>query len=239
MPDAKHTKERPILFSAPMVRAILDGRKTQTRRAVSRGNSDTAAVWSWLELDDKKVPAAYPGKTFADNGYLHVTCKPHPDDPQDDPGYWTCQRVYPRWGIGERLWVRETWAKSRNNTIYAAESVYSEGPKGNADDWDWDDSCGKNVWRPSIFMPRSASRLTLEITDVRVQRAHQISEADAEAEGVQVPHGIDPNKTTGWRESMKYRLSFEALWDSINSKGAWAKNPWVWAMTFKVVKNDK
>ena len=126
---------------------------------------------------------------------------------------------------GDHLWVRETWAKSLHNYLYAADCVVSEGPQGNTDDWDW--SCGPNHWRPSIFMTRAASRITLEITGVRVERLQEISEEDAMAEGVQA---VISGKCHGWTPHV---LEYCILWDKINGPGSWDANPYVWAVGFK------
>lgn len=184
-------KERPILFSAPMARAILEGRKTQTRRVVKPQKR-------WL----------IPG-----TGEMCVT--KHDMIP-------TC----PYGVIGDRLWVRETWAEfpSDGDTIYRADFDDSVRHTDGTPLRDW------LRWRPSIFLPRRASRITLEIVGVRVERIQDTSEEDARAEGMvrEVLHA-----ETG--EHRTARDNFSIIWDSINGAGAWASNPWVWALTFKRV----
>lgn len=205
-------KERPILFSAPMVRALLAGTKTQTRRAVSRGNSvldwdgNSLAKWGGLDLS---IATAF-------------------------------NRICPRWWRpGDRLWVKETFGLHAHLdfTDWHRGSIRGEieddirerfAVAYRADHYDKDHA----AWRPSIFMPRWASRITLEITDVRVQRLRDITDEDAKAEGITEAEAayerdVYPHDS--------YRRAYSALWDRINGPGAWASNPWVWALTFKRV----
>ncbi len=183
--------DRPILFSAPMVRALLEGGKTQTRRALKPQPSwepatvdgcSFAAGWSWAGLS--RFPDA---ARFCEAAAQFVPCAP-----------------------GDRLWVKE--AHSFGTKAYP-DCLYR------ADDGGYD-----LRWRSPIHMPRWASRLTLLVTDVRVQRLQDISEADALAEGVEHHAGSDGPCA-----------EFEALWNSINGPDAWAENPWVAAITFEVV----
>lgn len=209
-------KERPILFSAPMVRAILDGRKTQTRRIVKAKDSDPercitlttlmANVNEWREQN---------GRWFGIDGY-------------DTLVFADC----PYGQVGDRLWVRETcWVRQWGNTFNGIGVDYKAGgdplhlPKR-----------PKNVgrmccWRPSIHMPRWASRITLEITGVRVERLNEISRDDAIAEGC----GI--NSEGEWLNEIECGITrqqrFRELWNSINGKDSWSANPWVWVISFK------
>lgn len=237
-------KERPILFSAPMVKAILEGRKTQTRRVVSPGNSDFGSApreyWDHACFD-----APHPGVLvdgYRGDGYLHVPCHCQTENHYLVPNRvddcerceergWTDtrHRLYPRYATGDRLWVRETWRETGSGqradfkipkikvpVLYAADDPL-EGP-----------------WRPSIFMPRWASRITLEITEVRVERLQDISEADAMAEGMPQNAAID------CRPGYRNRELFQELWDRINGKKhPFASNPWVWAIEFKIVEESK
>lgn len=183
-------KERPILFSAPMVRAILDGRKTQTRRVIKPQPSLTP------EMDtDAGIAKFY--------------------DVDECIGSIRCPYGVP----GDRLWVRESfyvqpeiWALHRGPQPldYAADVTPDQV----------EDYAGK----PSIHMPRWASRISLEITDVRVQRVQEISDEDAIAEGYGAAFG----------PGFRYR-AFDSLWDSIHGSGAWERNEWVWAVTFKPI----
>lgn len=217
-------KERGILFSAPMVRAILDGTKTQTRRAVKF----------------RREPTPYPGLERAWSAEVHgqqvwVNSQTH------HPQHISKHSPY---GVpGDRLWVRETWALDPN------EPAESRAVLFRATDPGWDDSGSGLKWRPSIFMPRWASRITLEITEVRVQRLHDISEADIRAEGVtaeavralvgrdyitervneafeQVVHIVDMSPRDLWRVG----------WSAINGAASWDANPWLWCLTFRRVQ---
>lgn len=211
------TTERPILFSAPMVRAILTGRKTQTRRVVR---------WPF-----KGQPRDEELDNLGDGQSLYVRGKAVP-----------CP-----YGIdGDRLWVRETWAHSgadkRRALIYRADegtaSLALQAPE-----------FGK--WRPSIFMPRSACRIVLEVIDMRCERLQAISYEDALAEGApdfaemlsKVPEEQRESKAYGETlEQCARRLQwpqrwYRQLWESLNAKRgfAWKSNPWVWVMEFKRV----
>lgn len=195
------TKERPILFSGPMVRAILEGKKTQTRRVVRPQPEiipGAPALQAWLEVvDDGTIPCPY--------------------------------------GVpGDRLWVRETWGRTdyeydgpfQNCTIYRAD-----GESGLSD-------VTANRWRPSIHMPRWASRLTLEVVDVRVERVQSISNTDAEAEGVAAWAKAYCSQRP--RDELQPWAYFQLLWDSINkSRGyGWDANPWVWVVEFRRVESE-
>jgi len=225
---------RPILFSAPMVRAILNDEdsKTQTRRVVSPKNSlvngsppcmrsDPEIICAWPNLDFSKAwvdrgpsPAGNPGP------YLKV---PGGDD--------SAHRVYSRVQPGDRLWVKETFRADRAEppeeeddptfVLYRADLTNRQereerrlvrlGPQ----------LAAAHRWTPSIFMPRWASRITLEVTEVRAQRLQQIDVGDALREGVAGPCILD---------------NFQRLWDSINGERpgcSWVDNPWVWAITFR------
>jgi len=216
------SRERPILFSAPMVCAILDGRKTQTRRLV-------------------RNPARLDGLMLAG------------EEPEWSP--------YGR--LGDRLWVRETWryADWTDDGMpyieYAADNarrLVEDVPEDWADrveavwarlsepeNYGIDGKAADRKWRPSIFLPRWASRLTLEVTEVRVQQLQEISEEDAIAEGVTTRceersndyHGDQTDHLTHATGACHVE-AFAHLWDDINGKRApWSSNPWVWAITFR------
>lgn len=199
-------KERPILFSAPMVRAILDGRKTVTRRILK---------WDGL-------PDAPPTEKFCTKGEpaWQETC---------DPGYWIgCDTngttIFARcpFGVpGDRLWVRETFYLEGNSADQPRYRADGEAPKG-------------IDWTPSIFMPRCASRLTLEVVSVRVERLQEISVEDAKAEGVE-EH--DDDGVTYYGPFGKGHVcavsAFAILWEEINGPGSWSANPWVWRIEFR------
>ena len=213
-----------------MVRAILDGIKTQTRRVVTAHTSQThvtRARWPLLEFDAAWVdhgpsPAGNPGP------YLHV--------PLTDEHDTTVHRVYPRLQVGDVLYVRETWGV---NHRWDCEPPRVIPPDTNINyRATWDGPCGL-IWRPSIHMPRWASRITLEVLDVRVERVQDISSTDCIAEGIQtdaeifnfgcgvVPHDMLVKKRIVYR--------FESLWNSINAKRGYdfESSPWVWVLTFK------
>ena len=222
-------KERSIIFSAQMVRAILEGRKTQTRRLrwLEEINQNPDA-WSLQRIDRldymaKKSARGKFGAYFSSNQIAPRTLHIAPV-------------VSPYGKPGDRLWVRETWCPlvhgsyepmERDRKVrsaydfspgYAADPVYGFGQV-------WDEI--KPRWRPSIFMPRWASRITLEIADVRVQRVQEISQADVMAEG------ISKEYESHLRTTAVCRAAFVDLWNSIHGSGAWERNDWVFAYTFR------
>jgi hypothetical protein len=242
-------KERPIIFSAPMVRAILDGRKTQTRRIV-KPSPGRQSEWLTGELIN-----SVPHGEIIDGGWQmhHPRAGTHyagVDVGYDSPLGWVkCPYGKP----GDRLWVREAWGY-RGGSWFGAEPeverirlayredgsealfvrpVNSYNPserrstEQNNSYW--------HSWRSSIHMPRFASRITLEITDVRVQRLQEISEDDAKAEGAEWYGVADlkPNGDLREGDSVAYRAGFHDLWSSINGKENYQSNPWVWALTFR------
>lgn len=200
-------KERPILFSAPMVRAILGGRKTVTRR-VCNGQRE-----------------------LSNEHDFRLDCCPYGQP-------------------GARLWVRET------------HSIYPAHGQHRADGLRWGpwaglptvvlpdgtqiayfregfDRSDPGRWRPSIHMPRWASRITLEVTRVRVERLQDISEADARAEGAKYHNGFGVGHS-GWRHDdgdvhLDARSAYARLWNGVNGAGSWDANPWVWVVEFKRV----
>lgn len=235
-------KERPILFSGPMVRAILEGRKTQTRRAITKEN---IRFWSG-GLD-------YPGKfEKADNELLeHMLCDALDFRLIDGVWVWSakafdyqapatrtqwmgkCQYGQP----GDRLWVRENgWERPDRTPRMMRHGAGTWEPYYfDADGLTEDERDQLKRWgfkrRPSIHMPRWASRITLGITDVRVERLQEISGADAKAEGVSIPAHVPQDGA-----DMDWALrEFRKLWQSINDAGSWEKNPWVWAIEFRRV----
>lgn len=229
-------KERPILFSAPMVRALLAGTKTQTRRVVT----------PQPDKDQKLVLVT--GST----GFQCVMDTSPLPYPAVRRIRWDCRHGRP----GDRIWGRETfWAWGRWETRFSK--------KKGRDEWYFVDltrECGKSYlydadkpdpqpragkrdggvapkWhkRPAIFMPRDASRILLEITSVRVERLQDISEADAMAEGAgQV--GVETGEITTSSAPVEigsYTLGYYELWESLNGSGSWDANPWVWVLEFK------
>jgi hypothetical protein len=210
-------KERPILFSGPMVRAILDGRKTQTRRVAKHP----------LFLEAKRV-CSYKQQSefdliFEDDSGAIVLC------PYGKPG--------------DRLWVRETFFPVhtvKHEPKFAAvipEILY----RADYEDREPDRSViAPHHWKPSIFMTPALSRITLEVVSVRVERLQDISEADAIAEGVeQVGGGRYWLGAPGLVPSGTAAQAYYELWESINGAGSWPKNPWVWVVEFQLVKGAK
>lgn len=212
-------KERPILFSGPMVRAILDGRKTQTRRVMKpQPSHDSELQVGFFEpTNTDRNGMQYPGKSV-------FGC-------WNDEDGWKCPFGSP----GDRLWVRETWTPDHKDFYPHFPVCYQAdfGPeyeRKHGKVW----SSEQNAWfpwrwRPSIHMPRWASRITLEITGVRVERLNDISEEDAIAEGMDWHRG--PLRV-GHTNPLS---AFQSLWESINGDGSWALNPFVWAIEFKRV----
>jgi hypothetical protein len=230
-------KERPILFSGPMVRAILEGRKGQTRRALKPQPESR---------ENESVPGHY-------GTFFHGWNLDHPAVTDFD-----LSSLCPYGRPGDRLWVRETWSmagmfnKTKPSDLdhewsshqvnegllwYRADGEQEPGATVG------DKMSGRGRWRPSIHMPRWASRILLEITDVRVERLQDISDHDALSEGIEVSdweHGCCPyrNYRKGEPGQMNRHcstpgLSFLTLWESINGAGSWAENPYVWRVEFK------
>jgi len=218
--------EHGMLFSAPMVRAILAGRKSQTRRVVTSKNSlvdgsppcmkrdpEILGAWHNLDFTDAFVdpgpsPAGNPGP------YLRVA-----DAPNESR-----HRVYPRVQPSDRLWVRETWCQVPGGDDYVYRADLSDEHR--LDELAVRRSAGAlaTSWRPSIFMPRRAARIVLTVSGVRAQRLQDITDADALGEGVP---GLN---------------AFRALWESINGHRpgcAWADNAWVWALAFERVELNR
>ena len=191
-------KESPILFSAPMVRALLAGTKTQTRRIFKpdRMTWDANGRYTTYAMRGGELSTTGSGP-FKPSSWLHYC-------PYGQPG--------------DRLWVRETFARIDGQTRPWIETdyqaTYTHGDR-------LGDTLGiKKRWTPSIHMPRHASRITLEVTGVRVERLQDISEADAIAEGVYT----DP--------ACPAYDAYAQLWDEINGLGSWEANPWVWVVGF-------
>lgn len=234
------TKERPIIFNGEMLRAILEGRKTQTRRVAVLPKS-----WpSKLDAD-----ALHEANIFVPEGVP----VPHPEKPRSDnrkSDFLHC----PYGKVGDRLWVRENFQPLWTDDDHEAERDYSSGrgykvnyiaTDGVAEYYDKDDEVRSRV-NPSIHMPRWASRITLEITEVRLEPLHAISEEDVRAEGVApAKAGRGASEWKDYASKIAPRgavwcpvTSFQVLWDSINGKKesrAWKDNPLVWVVGFKLV----
>lgn len=249
-------RERPILFSAPMVCAILEGRKTQTRRVLK-----PQPFWNGGSYDRERheircyCDALPPGALLRRVGGVRhgYVASNYEDGDEGVAGVF----------IGDRLWVRETWRYAREPHCRCPQASMADP----CDRWKAGEGCesvkGKVLyradgeiatgrWRPSIHMPRWASRITLEVTSVNVERLQSISEADAREEGLRgitkdgqlikygVPDrdGLPGNDDCGWpwcEWRTDPREAFQKLWNTINGPGAWDQNPWVAAYTFKVL----
>lgn len=198
-------KERPILFSAPMVRAILAGTKTQTRRVVKHTHAPNLPS----EIQEQRELLGKPYCPYGD--------------------------------AGDRLWVRETHFINDYRGVKVPESergdceiMYRATDEKIIANWEDDEGL---VWKPSIHMPRWASRILLEIVSVRCERLQDISEDEAKAEGVSpvIEHSRDVYE--GFAPQTQHKEAFKLLWESINGPGSWNANPFVWAVEFKRVIN--
>ena len=207
--------ERGMIFNSEMVRAILNGRKTQTRRIIKGCAVGKDPISKFIQIG-KKFIGCYP----EDVPELIRECCPY--------------------GVpGDRIWVRETWAEAgasapdlklyRANYPALVPTHYENVPPA------------EDVrWTPSIHMPRWASRITLEITGVRVEHLKSISEEEARSEGVaRLREGFWKHYQPGWTQhQLCARGSFATLWDSIYGSGEWDRNPWVWVIEFKRIEGD-
>jgi hypothetical protein len=224
--------DRPIIFSAEMVRAILKGRKTQTRRKAPirelniLQHPGDMITWSVSFLKAVKgVLSNHSGGKFSDLQARSIIASQF--NPYGKPG--------------DLLWVRETWGAvwpaDEPVPLRQCEIEYrADLPPGCTDrpgEWPADEGNGPEVpkWRPSIHMPRWASRITLRITDIRVERLQALTENDAKAEGCDPVVHPDGAVDCGTRKT-----TFAKLWNKINGAGAWDDNPWVWAISFERVK---
>lgn len=231
-------KERGMIFNSEMVRAILSGQKTQTRRIVK--NQREGDCWS-VKPAEVQLCARH-----THDWWLPTGTKPYSSLP-----------ACPHGNVGDRIWVRETWGVVSHeldedgriqpwnpdrpataiqempfgNGYYSGHAIYAaDGDFTWGDDDGYED--GRSCWKPSIHMPRAASRISLEINGVRVERLNDISEEDAKAEGVSPStHAITPPEAV-------YRVGFGELWRSIYGDENWEKNPWVWCISFKRVQEQ-
>lgn len=218
-------RELPILFTGAMVRAILDGRKTVTRRVVTSGTT-LMGCGRFADVDLSQA-VVDPGRSpFGWDPYIKAPVR------DDDEGRW--YRAYCRIESGDLLWVRESirlvdrWHVPSHDGVWgydAAESVFAaDGALTLADSWPW-----KRTVLPSIHMPKGLARLWLRVTDVRVERLQEIDRHDACAEGV-------TQHCQEHAPGEQCVSEFRRLWDSLNaSRGyGWESNPWVWVVAFEV-----
>ncbi|EMO78565.1 hypothetical protein LEP1GSC126_0072 [Leptospira kirschneri str. 200801774] len=217
MSESITIKERPIIFSGNMVRAILDGHKTQTRRIVKTPTQYGIESCDWT------------GTGFGQ---------------KDSNGTCSCEPVKCPYGfVGDQLWVRETFVILSDYDVDLDQFSETSYCKYRADGeiFDWYDEDGalseRSHWRPSIHMPREASRITLGIKNIRVERLQDISEEDSKAEGIE----IDSEECDHVRYSCSdigclgqtYKSGFAKLWIKLHGHNAWSINPWVWVIEFE------
>lgn len=219
-------RERPILFQGDMVRAILAGTKTQTRRLAKFKPLDPGLNLRFSGLSVERRGDAWLLSSRGAGGCWNDRTEP-----------LRC----PYGASGDRLWVREAfmhepadycWEASVSIPCRPASTVYRADVQG--------DSAGAG-WKPSIHMPRALSRLTLEVTGVRVERLQEISEADAMAEGVERTvtgdgwrrYADEASELAGLAPCASACASYRALWEQINGAGSWEANPWVWVVEFR------
>ena len=206
-------KEHPILFSTPMVQAILAGRKSQTRRIIKpQPHSSAREIVSSNQWKGKDFVARFK---YDDQDIYEVT------------NLYRCPYGQP----GDHLWVRETFSiigteVSRDPGSYA---IIDEAPQ-----YVYKGQKQPHIekllkWKPSIFMPRTASRITLLITDIRVERLQDISNEDAIAEGINM----------GETPCIEPMNAYAILWESINGKGSWDANPFVWVIKFERIEKQE
>lgn len=226
-------KERPVIFNGEMVRAILDGRKTQTRRVmnVQPKPSETRPGDFWFS--SKKLESM-----------VHVSDFMPCNSPIADCHHFFQEHCCPFGQVGDRLWVREAFGMQVRRDGLGGTGEFRVYRASNPDAVKYTTACGKSVpvkWTPSIHMPRWASRITLEITAVRVERLNSISEEDAKAEGVRVVKvREDGERYCDYLspEINHYRRpsdSFISLWESIYGEESWQHSPWVWVIEFRRV----
>lgn len=224
-------KERPVIFNGEMVRAILDGRKTQTRRVMKvqpkqHDHKNYDAPWAckspnYYNTHEADWACRYCGEGIGMDGRSVYRC--------------------PFGQVGDRLWVRETFMGLTGTGIEATTGRF-EGFTYRADTpaGSYGDEVRKEYglkWTPSLHMPRKACRILLEITAVRVERLNDISEEDAKAEGVKPAGDMLPDYPdtflTPKGDFAAAKVAFQRLWQSIYGEESWAVNPWVWVIEFK------
>lgn len=244
MTTPTEVKERPILFSTPMIKAIIENRKTVTRRVMdiqpnNPGTFGVSPIWGYgVPVGLKSLPRKYwnTEATVKDPwNYFCVHCATNVDGRRVD------KDVHCRYGKpGDVLWVRETWSKIHYEGIDDKPTYLYRADQGMSE--------VKRIWRPSIFMPREACRISLEITDIGVERLQDITEEDAIREGIlfyddsilgrrfkdyEADASAYGHPDHDYPTLSTARESFFTLWQSINGPESWNDNPWVWKISFK------
>lgn len=236
--------ERPIIFSSDSVRAILAGRKTQTRRL--HGLEDVNAYLGMLEGSSTLGPLGYRGLLVSDYylkaslkrafklnpGVFHWFLGISPNGEEINPIPVKCPYGQP----GDRLWVREAVRCLPAGISYVADGVRADDDVATRDWWAEQFYRAKFGVR-AIFVPRTISRITLEVVNIRVERLREIAPADAWAEGIEPPYYKTPGTIGG---DWTVITCFEEVWDKLNAKRGypWKSNPWVWVIEFKKFSAD-
>jgi hypothetical protein len=230
--------DRPILFSAPMIRALLDGRKRQTRRILKL---PTKGIYIHPQMGGWAPTTVGGGSSFTIDRYGNR----HPAREMVAIWHQTCGTcITAPHQVGDRLWVREAWRTTvdldGSSPIAMAKSCTEAGYRrpwaplryeADATQVNWDKQWAARL-RASMHMPRWASRLTLTVTGVKVERLQEISEADAEAEGAE-PILVPPDGG-----SAPHSEGFRMIWEKINGEASWDANPWVAAYSFTVEQKN-
>ena len=203
---------KPILFNTEMVRAILDGRKTCTRRICKDANECTVPDMDFYNADRR---------TYAVHNFV---------DKEHTEQLSTAERTCPIC-TGDILYVRETWKKAPNGYYYY-------------EDWQRNDIADVTKWKPSIHMPKEAARIWLKVTDVRVERLHEITEDGAKAEGAIDNRGFIHSPENEYDRIHTAREHFIRIWNSTIKKSdldryGWDANPWVWVIEFEWCEKPK
>ncbi|MDV5252236.1 morphogenetic protein [Enterobacter hormaechei] len=213
-------KERGMIFNAEMVRAILDGRKTQTRRIMKKQPEPSKAREGDFYFPCNKMQSMVHVSDFI------------PGNSMIPDAHEFFSKCCPFGEVGDRIWVRETWARYNIDQDSHDMAYRATTPE------DWPE---EGRWRPSIHMPRWASRITLEITGVRVERLQSISPNDASREGlIKLPatgrYCLNQGDQYFGGASHDAREVFSWLWESIYGAESWQSNPWVWVIEFKRIE---
>lgn len=235
-------KERGMIFNGEMVRALLDGRKTQTRRIMKVQPEPSKSRPGDFWFSSKKLESM-----------VHVSDLAPGNSPIVDCHLFFQEHCCPFGAVGDRIWVRETWQVIHDyvdeNGIVDERRFARSIPRQRGNYWHpvYEEHFGNESredrgfpWRPSIHMPRWASRIMLEITDVRVERLNAISEEEAITEGVPPAGGLLPDYPgtflTPKGDFATAKVAFQRLWESIYGEDSWKANPWVWVIEFKRVE---